>query len=92
MDKLKKAIIKWLLGNDWEEYWELHHKYLKQLDEMIKVLDDNLELRHKLIEEKEHHLKSLEEELRIIKDNKSLYEICKANGIEVEKDDYFSLS
>ena len=31
MGKIKKAIIKWLLGEDWKDYWELHDKYREEI-------------------------------------------------------------
>lgn len=89
---MKKLIIKWLLGADWEEYWELHEKYSNEISCNIKLLDEKLELYNKQIEQSKEMVEILDRDIRIIQDNKSLFEICKANGIEVEKDDYFSLN
>ena len=36
---MRKKIMKWLLGNDWEEYWDLHKEYCEQLSMNLELMD-----------------------------------------------------
>lgn len=53
MDKIRKIIIKWLLGEDWEEYWDLHRKYCEEIKTNIELLEENQKLTTRLIENNE---------------------------------------
>lgn len=75
MNKLRKAIIKWLLGADWEEYWELHRKYGEELGKHMDDLNKLITLSKQSIKENEEHIKTL----NVVK---KLIDLCKENGIE----------
>ena len=88
---MRKAIIKWLLGTDWEEYWDLHHKYICELTEHKKSLEQNKELmedlqelRGKLIKEIDSELRTSKLALKVLEVNEKLEHICKENGIDTE--------
>ena len=63
---MKKAIIKWLFGNDLEEYWELHDKYCKELNAHIESLEENQMLRLELMKKIENNIKIGIEDMRTL--------------------------
>ena len=92
MDKIRKAIIKWLLGEDWEEYWELHKKYIyemecnkKLLEETKESLEDIQYLRTKLVKEIDDEIRTSKMALKVLDVNEKLERICKENGIDINK-------
>ena len=78
---MKKAIIKWLFGNNWEEYWELHDKYCKELNAHIESLEENQKLRLELMEKIESHIRTLDFSQRLM-------DLLKENGIDYSEIKY----
>ena len=78
---MKKAIIKWLFGNNWEEYWELHDKYCKELNAHIESLEENQKLRLELMEKIESHIRTLDF-------SQKLMDLLKENGIDYSEIKY----
>lgn len=92
MDKIRKAIIKWLLGADWEEYWELHTKYIYEMECNKRLLEETKEsiediqiLREKLLKEIDDEIRTSKMALKVLDVNEKLERICKENGIDINK-------
>lgn len=83
---MKNKIIKWLFGNDWEKYWDLHRKYCKQIDETISVMVENQNLRQRLIEKIEEEQGTARLALRVCDVNNKLELICEKYGIDINKE------
>lgn len=89
---MKKAIIKWLFGADWEEYWDLHEKYVyeleqhkKSIESEIEALEDVQKLRRMLLKEIDDELRTSNLALKVIDINEELERICKEHGIDTNK-------
>lgn len=83
---MKKKFIKWLFGNDWEEYLDLHKKYCKQIDKTISVMIENQDLRKRLIEKIDEEQGTDRLALRVCDINENLKLICEKYGINVKEE------
>lgn len=83
---MRKKIIEWLFGNDWEKYWDLHKKYCKQIDETISVMIENQNLRQRLIEKIEEEQGTAKLALSVCNVNEKLELICEKYGIDINKE------
>ena len=81
---MRKAIIKWLLGADWEEYWKLHRRYIREIEDNIELLKESQDLREKLIKKIDSETKTAKLALKVIDINEKLERICRENGIDTE--------
>ena len=88
---MRKEIMKWLLGADWEEYWKLHDRYIREIElnlellkENKKLLEETQDLRRKLIKEIDSETRTAKLALKVLNVNEKLERICKKNGIDVE--------
>ena len=88
---MRKLILKLLLGVDWEEYLDLHNKYLLELKQHRDALEQNKELMEELQELRRKILKEIESELRtsklalkVLDVTEKLEQICKEYGIDTE--------
>lgn len=76
---MRKKIMKWLLGNDWEEYWDLHKRYCERITKNISLMNE-------LIEKIEKEKETVEISLRICNLNEKLISICEKYNIDVDKE------
>lgn len=89
---MRKAIIKWLLGADWEEYWDLHDRYIYELEQHKKsierekeLIEETKELRERILKEIEDNIKVSKISLKVLDAYEKLERICKENGIDTEE-------
>lgn len=80
---MRQKIIQWLLGSDWEEYWKLHDKYIREIEDGIQGLrreKQHIITAEKLLREKyvetERVVELLEERIRILR-------YCIENNIDI---------
>lgn len=89
---MRKLILKWLFGADWEEYWDLHEKYIfelgqhkKSIEREKELIEETQELRERILKEIEDNIKISKMSLKILDAYEKLERICKENGIDTEE-------
>lgn len=83
---MRKKIMKWLLGNDWEEYWDLHKEYCEQLSMNLELMEENQKIRKEKIEVMEKDIENLRITRMVLDRTKALEEICEKYNINIEKE------
>lgn len=83
---MKNKIIKWLFGNDWEKYWDLHRKYCEQTSMNLELMKENQKIRKEKIEIMERDIENLRITRIVLDKTKALEEICKKYNIDIEKE------
>lgn len=83
---MKKKIIKWLFGSDWEEYWDLHKKYCDELHKNLELMEENQEIRKGKLEVMERDLENLRLTRIVLDRMKDLENICEKYDINIQKE------
>lgn len=90
---MRKAIIKWLFGEEWEEYWDLHKKYIEELSSARGLLKENIKLRNEHIQELKNHMEEIDSHKKtialaesLLEENKILRKLCILHGITIESE------
>jgi hypothetical protein len=83
---MRKKIIEWLFGNDWEEYWDLHKKYCDELHKNLELMEENQEIRKEKLEIMERDLENLRLTRIVLDNTKDLENICEKYGINIQKE------
>ena len=80
---MKKRIIKWLFGEEWDVYLELHIKYIKELEKHRETLNREGEVIKTARETLDLYKETTEKNLKLLDENIKLLQLCKENMIDV---------
>lgn len=83
---MRKLILKWLLGENWETYEELLYEHHHEMIKHKEALTEEIEVRKELIRELNEHKQTLTILVRMCENCKILYDLCKKNGIPIPKE------